>query len=167
MKGYFTMEFGEKIKELRLKNQLTQEKFAINLNVTRQAVSNWENNRNLPDLEMLILISNIFHVSLDELILGENKVNNMTQKLITDSSETRRAKLNMVTTLTGTLLLLLGLICFFIKANSVEYIDKTGTLHENFYLLPIGFILVLSGIIVFLITGVKFLVDTFRKREKH
>lgn len=167
MKGYFTMEFGEKIKELRLKNQLTQEKFAINLNVTRQAVSNWENNRNLPDLEMLILISNIFHVSLDELILGENKVNNMTQKLITDSSETRRVKLNMVTTLTGTLLLLLGLICFFIKANSVEYIDKTGTLHENFYLLPIGFILVLSGIIVFLITGVKFLVDTFRKREKH
>ena len=53
------MEFGDKIKELRTKNQLTQEQFAMRLNVTRQAVSNWENNRNLPDLEMIILISSV------------------------------------------------------------------------------------------------------------
>lgn len=50
-----------------------QEQFAEKLNVTRQAVSNWENNRNLPDIEMLILIAQTFHISLDNLILAGNK----------------------------------------------------------------------------------------------
>ena len=161
------MEFGDKIKELRTKNQLTQEKFAIRLNVTRQAVSNWENNRNLPDLELLILISSIFYISLDELILGGSTVNNMTEKLIKDGSKTRRAKLNMITTLIGSFLLFFGFACFFIKMNSVEYIDATGILHENFYLLPIGFLFLFAGIIVFLVTGIRFIIEIVRiKAEK-
>ncbi len=96
------MEFGEKIKEVRTRNNLTQEQFATQLHVTRQAVSNWENNRNLPDLEMLIAIATIFQLSLDELILGGTQVNKITEKLIKDGSETRRAKLNLITTLIGT-----------------------------------------------------------------
>lgn len=161
------MEFGDKIKELRTKNQFTQEQFAIRLNVTRQAVSNWENNRNLPDLELLILISSIFHISLDELILGGSNVNNMTEKLIKDGSKTRRAKLNMITTLIGCFLLFFGFACFFIKMNSVEYIDATGILHENFYLLPIGFLFLFAGIIVFLVTGIRFIIEIVRiKAEK-
>ncbi|WP_430602077.1 hypothetical protein IGJ02_002293 [Enterococcus sp. DIV0724b] len=161
------MEFGDKIKELRTTNQLTQEQFAIRLNVTRQAVSNWENNRNLPDLELLILISSIFHISLDELILGGSNVNNMTEKLIKDGSKTRRAKLNMITTLIGSFLLFFGFACFFIKMNSVEYIDATGILHENFYLLPIGFLFLFAGIIVFLVTGIRFIIEIVRiKAEK-
>lgn len=165
MKGINTMEFGDKIKELRTKNQLTQEKFAIRLNVTRQAVSNWENNRNLPDLELLILISSIFHISLDELILGENNVNNMTEKLIKDGSKTRQAKLNMITTLIGAFLLLFGCACIFIKTNSVEYIDTSGILHENFYLLPIGFLFIIAGLIVFLVTGIRFIIDSVRNKK--
>ncbi|MEI5991547.1 hypothetical protein A5881_003084 [Enterococcus termitis] len=160
------MEFGQKIKELRTKNQLTQEKFAIRLNVTRQAVSNWENNRNLPDLELLILISSIFHISLDELILGGNNVNNMTEKLIKDGSKTRRAKLNLITTLVGTFLLIFGFACLFIKANSVEYVDASGILHENFYLLPIGFLFIFAGMIVFLVTGIKFINDSVRSKKQ-
>ncbi|MGX7264316.1 DUF3955 domain-containing protein [Enterococcus crotali] len=160
------MEFGQKIKELRTKNQLTQEKFAIRLNVTRQAVSNWENNRNLPDLELLILISSIFHISLDELILGGNNVNNMTEKLIKDGSKTRRAKLNLITTLVGAFLLIFGFACLFIKANSVEYVDASGILHENFYLLPIGFLFIFAGMIVFLVTGIKFINDSVRSKKQ-
>ena len=63
------MEFNEQIKRLRKENNLTQEEMAKKLNVTRQAISNWENNRNLPDFEMIILIAKTFGVSLDELIL--------------------------------------------------------------------------------------------------
>lgn len=62
------MSFGEQIKNIRKKEKLTQEQFAIRLNVSRQVVSNWENNKNLPDIGMLILISNVFHISLDALI---------------------------------------------------------------------------------------------------
>lgn len=60
------MEFNEQIKRLRKENNLTQEEMAKKLNVTRQAISNWENNRNLPDFEMIILIAETFGVSLDE-----------------------------------------------------------------------------------------------------
>ena len=90
------MDFGEQIKSIRQKEKLTQEQFAMKLNVSRQAVSNWENNKNLPDIGMLILMSDVFEISLDYLIKGENKMNNMTEKVIKDGSETRRAKYNMV-----------------------------------------------------------------------
>ncbi len=40
------MDFGEQIKKLRKETQLTQEQFAEKLNISRQAISNWENNRN-------------------------------------------------------------------------------------------------------------------------
>lgn len=89
------MDFGEQIKSIRKRENLTQEQFAMKLNVSRQAVSNWENNKNLPDIGMSILMSNVFQISLDQLIKGDNHMNNMTEKVIKDGSETRRAKYNM------------------------------------------------------------------------
>ncbi|MDA3973665.1 DUF3955 domain-containing protein [Enterococcus thailandicus] len=159
------MEFGQKIKEIRKQNELTQEQFAQKLNVTRQAVSNWENDRNLPDLEMLIIIAELFHLSLDELILGGTNMNNLTEKLIKDGSETTRAKFNLFTTLIGTFLLLFGFACFFIKNYSVEYVDSSGTLHENFFLVPIGFLFLFAGLVVFLATGISYLLTVLRSKH--
>lgn len=48
------MEFSDQIKQLRKENNLSQVQYAKKLHVTGQAVSNWKNNRNLLDLEMLI-----------------------------------------------------------------------------------------------------------------
>ena len=87
------MDFGQQIKNTRKEKKLTQEQFAIKLNVSRQAVSNWENNKNLPDIGMLILMSEVFQISLDQLIKGEDQMNNMTEQIIQDGSETRRASL--------------------------------------------------------------------------
>lgn len=75
---------------------MTQEQVASKLNVSRQAISNWENNRNLPDLEIVVELSMAFDLSLDQLILGGKDMNNMTEKLIKDGSETRRAKMNLI-----------------------------------------------------------------------
>ncbi len=151
------MDFGEQVKELRKKESLTQEQFAQKLNVTRQAVSNWENNRNLPDIEMLIKFSNVFKVSLDQLILGGTNMNNMTEKLIKDGSETRRAKINLATAVVGAVLMLMGFMCFVIKSVSVEYIDELGILHENFFLLPVGFLFLFGGVLVLFLAGASYL----------
>lgn len=62
------MNFGDNIKKVRTERNLTQQQMADKLLVSRQAVSNWENDRNLPDIEMLINIALTFEVSLDELI---------------------------------------------------------------------------------------------------
>lgn len=63
--------------------------------------------------------------------------------------------MNMITTILGTGLLLTGILCIVIKGLSVEYIDEAGFLHENFFLLPIGFLYMLASIITFLSLGIK------------
>ncbi|MBE6840365.1 MAG: helix-turn-helix transcriptional regulator [Ruminococcus sp.] len=60
--------FGERIKELRLNLGLNQVEFSKLLNVTKQSVSNWENNNILPSIDMLINISKKFSVSADYLL---------------------------------------------------------------------------------------------------
>lgn len=157
------MNFGQQIKDLRKKKGLTREQFALKLNVTRQAVSNWENDKNLPDLELLILMSSVFSISLDQLILGGTDMNNMTEKLVKDGREGRRTQMHLTITLIGTFLMVLGLFCFFVKANSVEYIDAEGILHENFYLIPIGYLLVFTGAVASLLSGLA--LHRFRKEN--
>ncbi len=64
---------GKKIKELRIKNNLTQNDLAKKLNVTYQAVSKWENGKNLPDLSILKDICSLFNIELNDLIGIEKK----------------------------------------------------------------------------------------------
>lgn len=61
------MNFGKKLKELRLQKAVTQEQFAAYLNLSPQAVSKWENNITLPDIQLLPEISVYFGVTIDEL----------------------------------------------------------------------------------------------------
>ncbi len=143
------MDFNEQIKRLRKENNLTQEEMAKKLNVTRQAISNWENNRNLPDFEMIILIAvTVGVVSLDELILGDKKMNKIEQTLINDGKRSRAAKFNMVTTIIGSAFIILGIIFFLISGASVSYIDSNGFLHENFFLIPLGYLSLFVGILI-------------------
>ncbi len=63
-------------------------------------------------------------------------MNNMTEKLVKDGRKGRRTQVHLTITIIESFLMVLGLVCFIIKANSVEYVDSNGILHENFYLLP-------------------------------
>lgn len=61
---------GKFIKEIRTKNNLTQGDFAKKYGVTYQAVSNWENGKNLPDITLLKKISSDFNVSIEDILEG-------------------------------------------------------------------------------------------------
>lgn len=91
-------------------------------------------------------------------------MNNMTEKLVKDGRKGRRTQMHLTITLIGTFLMVLGLFCFFVKANSVEYIDAEGILHENFYLIPIGFLFIIVGGMTSLISAITYL--RFRKEYK-
>ena len=65
------MNIGNQILNIRKEKQLTQEEFGKLFHVTRQTVSNLENEKSYPDLQMLIYISNQFEISLDTLIKEE------------------------------------------------------------------------------------------------
>lgn len=60
--------FGDSIKKLRLSHNLSQVQLASELNVSKQTISNWENNNILPSIEMLIKISEFFSVTTDSLL---------------------------------------------------------------------------------------------------
>lgn len=67
------LNLGENLKRLRKERNLSQEQLAEMLNVSRQAISKWESNKTYPDIENLILLRNLFNVTLDDLIVNENK----------------------------------------------------------------------------------------------
>ena len=60
-----------KIRELRKARKLSQEELACRIYVSRQTVSNWENNKTYPDVNSLVLLSEVFQISLDQLIKGD------------------------------------------------------------------------------------------------
>ena len=71
------MEIGNKILELRKKNNLSQEKLAEQVGVSRQTISKWELGETSPDLKQSKKLSEIFNVSLDELVNNSKKeINN-------------------------------------------------------------------------------------------
>ena len=65
------MELGKQIKMHRLETKLSQEDLAERVYVSRQTISNWENDKSYPDVHSLILLSEIFQISLDKLIKGD------------------------------------------------------------------------------------------------
>ena len=65
-------DLPSRLKEIRKKNHFSQEQLAEKLNISRQAISGWENGKSAPDLENLMLLAELYHVSMDEL-MGGNK----------------------------------------------------------------------------------------------
>ena len=65
------MDIGKRIKKYRDINKLSQEELADKIFVSRQTLSNWENNKFYPDIKSIIMLSNIFDVSLDDFIKGD------------------------------------------------------------------------------------------------
>lgn len=67
------MKLGEQLVALRKENKLSQEQLAEKIGVTRQTISNWELGETSPNPEQLKLLSQIFHVSIDELLDNDQK----------------------------------------------------------------------------------------------
>ena len=62
------MKFGEKLQKLRKEKGMSQEELAARLHVSRQAVSKWENDQGYPETEKMLMIGNIFSVTMDYLL---------------------------------------------------------------------------------------------------
>lgn len=68
------MEIGNMLKQARMKTSFTQEEVGEALNVTRQTISNWENEKSYPDIIYIIELSNLYDISLDDLLKGDEKM---------------------------------------------------------------------------------------------
>lgn len=65
------MNVGARIKKYREKQNISQDELALKIFVSRQTISNWETSKSYPDIKSLTMLSNIFHVTLDDFIKGD------------------------------------------------------------------------------------------------
>lgn len=68
------MELGSQIKKYRTEHALSQDELAEKVFVSRQSISNWETGKTYPDIKSLLLLSEVFSVSLDQLVKGDIEI---------------------------------------------------------------------------------------------
>ena len=112
------MELGGQIKRHRTRLGLSQEELADRIFVTRQSVSNWENGRTYPDLQSLLRLSDLFGLSLDELIKGD---------IETMKEEINRLEIQKMNRWGGILALLM-LTLMLLPAPLLKLLDAAGFL---------------------------------------
>ena len=97
--------FGSRLAKLRKEHVLTQEDLAKKLNISAQAISKWENDLTAPDIDTLIKLSDIFNISLDELLKNEKSrsvivnekkdINKMMLKILVKTQKGDNIKVNL------------------------------------------------------------------------
>ncbi|XMB72034.1 helix-turn-helix transcriptional regulator [Mycoplasmatota bacterium WC30] len=85
-------KIGERIIRFRKESHLSQEELGANLNVSRQAISKWETGESVPDVYNIIALARLFHITIDELLLG-NKPSNTSVSYHADVREKRKSYL--------------------------------------------------------------------------
>lgn len=113
------MEFHNKLYQLRKQKGLSQEELANRLNVSRQTVSKWEVGDSTPDMEKLVAISDLFEISLEKLVKGEETVYggdvSTKSELVNELKEKAKQGVKIVAIVFGIILLIdvISMIVYF------------------------------------------------------
>lgn len=99
------MELGEQLQKLREQKNMSREELAQEMNVSRQAVYKWENNKGYPDIENLIKLSDLYNITLDELIKGDRS---FQKKIVIDKKKNNTEDLSDPGFLIGIILVFVG-----------------------------------------------------------
>lgn len=158
------MKLGEKIKQLRISNNMTQDELAKKCYVTRTAVSKWENDNGLPNLESLILISECFNISIDKLLKDDD---DNQDKIINNIVEEEHLEIKKRQYILSIIIILLYPLTQLGLRELLCYYDPTAILSWGLVIAPILAMLLailsclcmrnykkalLNGIIAFIIT---------------
>ena len=125
------MTLGEKIYKLRTKRSMTQEQLAEQFNVSARTISRWETGHNMPDISLLVEISEFFDVSIPEIINGERKSETMNEEVketvlkLSDYTETINQKIKG-RLFVLTVIAIIGMIAFVII--EVMGLDTPGSI---------------------------------------
>lgn len=109
------MEIGQKLRDARTRASWTQEHVAEELHVSRQTISNWENERSYPDIVSVITLSSLYEISLDDLLKGDSKM----LKHLEESTNIVKSNRKLIGVIAANILLMVLLIAlsFFVPAS--------------------------------------------------
>ena len=117
------MKFNEKLIKLRKEMRLSQEELGNKLNVARQTVSKWELGETTPEMDKLIKMSEIFNITLDELIKDKNNDENINN---TNSQKLAGLVIKILKGL-GIFLIVIAIAVVFLMIISFVSFNKIGT----------------------------------------
>ena len=136
------MEIGQTLKQARQARALTQEAVAERVGVSRQTVSNWENNRSYPDIASVIALSNLYSLTLDELLKGDAAMIRHLEES-TDVVRSRERLSRLLVVLTYLIIWALSILVFWMGFKEEAMLYSIAT----FYLvLPLS-TLILAGLV--------------------
>ena len=131
------MKIGDKLKNARLKKSMTQEEVAEKHFVSRQSISNWENNKTYPDIGNVIALSDLYQISLDELLKGSDNF----MKHLEESTDIVESNKKLI------FIIVIALVAMIVMALFTEFLPEKVFLISIFSLAVIVTGLVYSEII--------------------
>lgn len=119
-------KIGEFLKDLRLDNEMSQEELAEKLFVSRQAVSNWEVGKSVPDYDILVKLADLYNIKVEEILRGKKIYNNKIYRFFTNVFSERNKKRKVIYIIIGIILFLF--ICymsvyFFSTYGKIKFYD--------------------------------------------
>lgn len=135
------MELGTKLKNARNEKGITQEQAAELLGVSRQTISNWENNKSYPDIVSVIKMSDSYSVSLDHLLKEEKMMKQTYQEFLEESTNTVKAKNNLSKSIIVAAYFLVWIIAMVLfwtmRDNVADYIFNSADVVLRWIMLPL------------------------------
>lgn len=132
-------KIGQLIHDLRTEKGMSQTKLAEMIPITRQAVSRWEQGKSLPDSQTLIILSEIFEISIDEILAGKRNAPEEKSKITLDLVDEYNNKKRTIKKITITSVLIICLLLilffgyyFFNSYNSIKVYTVNGVGKEFF-----------------------------------
>ena len=127
------IKIGKFLQELRKENGLTQEQLAEQMGVARRTVSRWETGSNMPDLDVLIDLSDLYKVDLREILSGERKNEQMNEEMketvlqVAEYSNKEKER----TTKVVTVYFVAGIIALIVNV-AMSFLELEGTFWTGF-----------------------------------
>ena len=118
-RGEFILSINEKLKQARLASGLTQEAVAEKVHVSRQTISNWETGKTYPDIASLIVLSDVYEMTLDSLLKGDEKM----IKHLKDSTDVAKSNKRLTLTMGISIFLMVAMTLINVFAPNVPLIS--------------------------------------------
>ena len=159
-------KMGAFLKKLRNEKDLTQEQLAERFNTTRRSVSRWETGYNLPDIDILIEMSDFYDVDLREILDGERKNEKMDQEMketaikVAEYGNIQKEKMARVTLV----YFILGIVALIVN-QGMQFFDLPSTFWVGFAegaTAGLAFVAMIFGILY--LTGVMAKIKDFKSR---
>ena len=99
---------SKNLKKIRTEKKITQDALAEKIHVTRQAISNWENDKTKPDIESLEMLAEVLEVDIEELIYGEKKA-----VIVSQDKTKQKNRIKITLAIVGSILVASGLAILF------------------------------------------------------